>query len=418
MPLYKFNKNDVYTNSIVTYPSLKFTIYSGSAYYNNTPNISGSFTSPIRLTDAGSVSLYELNIDRSSSDKGYVAAYYDNSGVLIPSRSVPNTGIIYPWVVKNGTRIAFRTTTEAVWNEYEYGDVITGSYPLTSSISKQYFSASSPRTASIASTSDPGYVCPVRALKNTINYYGLYNPNFTYSPAGVITRDLETVEVGLLQVPSIFCGAGIKKGTIDLRFYYTGSLIGRAQDIESNGLLYETTGNNTGSVIGLALYHEGILVLTGTNAISSNTDYYTSSTGLSSASWVHFAQSISGSITAPSSSFIAEMSGTQKVNTMTMFATAPKGHLNHSNNPSYLTYSSSSYSVTSSKGYSETSKLSIKNIVSSSWLDPTGSFEKTTYVSKIGIYDENRNLIAVAKLATPVKKTAERDFTFKIKLDI
>jgi hypothetical protein len=39
-------------------------------------------------------------------------------------------------------------------------------------------------------------------------------------------------------------------------------------------------------------------------------------------------------------------------------------------------------------------------------------------VSKIGIYDEDMNLIAVAKLATPVKKTEERDLTFKLKLDI
>ena len=60
----------------------------------------------------------------------------------------------------------------------------------------------------------------------------------------------------------------------------------------------------------------------------------------------------------------------------------------------------------------------IKNIVSSSYPDPTGSFEKTTYISKIGIYDEDKNLIGIAKVATPVKKTVERDFTFKIKLDI
>ena len=33
-------------------------------------------------------------------------------------------------------------------------------------------------------------------------------------------------------------------------------------------------------------------------------------------------------------------------------------------------------------------------------------------------YDDNQNLIAIAKMATPIKKTAERDFTFKIKLDI
>ena len=46
------------------------------------------------------------------------------------------------------------------------------------------------------------------------------------------------------------------------------------------------------------------------------------------------------------------------------------------------------------------------------------NFEKITYISKIGIYDKDRNLIGIAKLATPVKKTENREFTFKLKLDI
>ena len=62
--------------------------------------------------------------------------------------------------------------------------------------------------------------------------------------------------------------------------------------------------------------------------------------------------------------------------------------------------------------------LIIKNVVSSSYADPTGSFQKTTYISKIGIYDDDKNLIAIASLAKPVKKTEERDLTFKLKLDI
>jgi hypothetical protein len=63
-------------------------------------------------------------------------------------------------------------------------------------------------------------------------------------------------------------------------------------------------------------------------------------------------------------------------------------------------------------------ELGIKNTVSASYNTPTGSFEKTTYISQIGIFDENQNLLGVAKLATPVKKTEDRQFTFKLKLDI
>ena len=104
-----------------------------------------------------------------------------------------------------------------------------------------------------------------------------------------------------------------------------------------------------------------------------------------------------------------------------MLARAPKGELNHSNNPTYLDYGyvTSSAEVSSlGSEFTETFERTIKNVVKSPYADPTGSFSKETYISKIGIYDEDNNLIAIAKLATPVRKTEDRDFTFKIKMDI
>jgi len=62
--------------------------------------------------------------------------------------------------------------------------------------------------------------------------------------------------------------------------------------------------------------------------------------------------------------------------------------------------------------------LKIKNIVSASYTDQAPPFKKTTYINKIGIYDESKNLVAVASLATPVRKTEDLDYTFKLKLDI
>jgi hypothetical protein len=79
----------------------------------------------------------------------------------------------------------------------------------------------------------------------------------------------------------------------------------------------------------------------------------------------------------------------------------------------------SSFDPTGTKHqYKESAKIRIKNTVSSSYPDPTGSFEKQTFISKIGIYDKDKNLIGVAKVANPVKKTEDREFTFKLKLDI
>jgi hypothetical protein len=404
MPYYKFKRNEVYNNTLKTHPSIKFVVYSGSAYYNNTPNIAGAFTDPIRLTDGGKVSLYELNIDRTSTSTGRSIGQVDDNG------------LIYPFAVKNGTRLDFRTSTNAAFNSADYGQVITGSpYPYTSSINKEYYSTTTARIGTVASPAD-GYVSRLRALKTTINHYNYINSHFAYS-SSLYQRDLDTAEVGLVSIPSVFYGSEIKKGTLNLEYYFTGTLIGRAEDSNRDGVLYSTYGVSSGSAIGLALYSEGILILTGSESLNSSTDTYVVGS-TDNPKWIYFAQSVYDSVTAPNSSYILEMSGTSYTQTVTMFATAPKGLLNHSNNPTYVEYSTDAYASTSSHSYLELTTRPIKNIVSSSYADPTGSFEKTTYISKIGIYDDDKNLIGIAKVATPVKKTVERDFVFKIKLDI
>ena len=164
-------------------------------------------------------------------------------------------------------------------------------------------------------------------------------------------------------------------------------------------------------------------------------DYYTSSIGQTSPRWTFFGLTSGSVLTSSATSggpeidpayrpapvaaaFVLEMSGTTETQTLTMFANANKGQLNQSNNPTFLQYSVADYAGTGSRAYIENNQLQIKNVVSSAYADPTGSFEKTTYISKVGIYDDNRNLIAIAKVATPVRKTVERDFTFKIKLDL
>jgi len=431
MPYYKFDRNDIFVNTLKLFPEVKFVIYSGSSYYNSTPNISGAFTASIRCASPGDISLFEMNIDRST----------DQAGPTIGLNNVPNTGLIYPWLTKDGSRLNFRTNTRASFINTAPGQLITGApYPYTASISKEFYTATTARSIAAViqgpqPNGDPqvlssGSVSHITALKNTINYYRYLSPHFEYSSSTaalkskIHRRDFDSSSLGLISVPSIFYGSQIRKGTVNLEFYYTGSLIARAQDTYRNGELVQTYGAAaaSGTVVGLVLYNEGFVILTSSVDLGSTSqqDYYTSSTGLDKPRWTFFGQSISGSIIAPKSTFIMEMSGTSNTQVLTMFATAPKGQLNHSNNPTYLqaTASNMSYVSTGAFGYIQSDTRPIKNVVSSAYADPTGSFEKTTYISKIGIYDRNKNLIGLAKVATPIKKTVERDFTFKIKLDI
>ena len=143
--------------------------------------------------------------------------------------------------------------------------------------------------------------------------------------------------------------------------------------------------------------------------------------GVVTPKWVYFgagANDTIGPADVVSSSFGISFKGTSYTQTLTMLTHAEKGELNHSNNPTYKTANQITTALTSALSYIEPNSLGIKNIVSSSYADPTGSFQKTTYISSIGIYDDDKNLIGIAKVATPVKKTENREFTFKLKLDI
>ena len=96
----------------------------------------------------------------------------------------------------------------------------------------------------------------------------------------------------------------------------------------------------------------------------------------------------------------------------------PRGELNFSNNPTYLKYGSSSYDASSGTlQYSQYEQVPIKNIVSGTFLAPTASFKKITYINRVGIYDNDKEFNwRIAKLASPVRKREQDEFTFKLKL--
>ena len=66
MPYYKFNKNEIFYNTIKAHPKVKFDVNDNNVYFNNLNIHSGAFVDNITHTEVGSLSLYELNIDRPS----------------------------------------------------------------------------------------------------------------------------------------------------------------------------------------------------------------------------------------------------------------------------------------------------------------------------------------------------------------
>lgn len=396
MPIYKFKQNDILRNVIKSHPSSEFFIYAGCIYHNKEMSVTGAFVDSTPLDAKGGVSLYELNVDRTTSD----------------------TGIIYPFLTKDGTLSPFKTVSLTSFNsDFGYGDKITGSYPMTASIRRDYLASSRKN---------------IKALKNTLNHYIPLSKHYEYSSS---LGDKETQDLSLISIPSIFYGSSIQKGTVTLNYYITGSLVAKLQDENKNGELIQVSpvgSNGSGSVAGVVLYTEGFIILTGSWAVENDTtiqrDYIDDSTNLKKSSWLFWGTTTNDGVAgtgagrpAVSASYDLAFSGTMFTPVVTMLAHAKVGELNYSNNPTFLKYGQTGSLVpaTSSVLFRENSDLLIKNTVSSSYSKYSESnFERQTFITKIGIYDEERNLIGIANLATPVKKKENQEYTFKLKLDI
>lgn len=73
---------------------------------------------------------------------------------------------------------------------------------------------------------------------------------------------------------------------------------------------------------------------------------------------------------------------------------------------------------TSSNSFRERNNIKIKNIIDVKYSEIPPIFEKTTYISSVGIYDEFKNLIAICKLAFPLRKREADNLTINMKLDL
>jgi len=428
MPLYKFGVGDVFYNQIKTHPSSSFFIYDGNIYLNNKATEPGSFVSNVGGIPTGHVSLFELNVDRTANTDSTLvigpSASLNDEAADISSRNVPDTGLAYPFVYKGLQKVAFKNITRSQFvHDYADGDVITGSYQMSASIVRSFYNITPNNFFTSNKTGS--------ALANSLDYAARLGPHYTtssWAPAGT--------GINVIDIPSIFFGSGIKKGSVKLDFYVTGTLMGSLRDKYYNGALIQESGSESsaydGKTAGIVLYEEGFIILTGswdmatllpaTNVLNDVDFEGTAVTSVGN--WLRYGMGANdrvttgASLTNGSASYGLSFAGTHKVPTVAMLAHANKGELNYTNNPTYIEYGQTAYDPAGTGIIYNEKELTIKNIHSASYSDPTGSLKKTTYITKVGIYDDKKKLIGIASVAKPVKKTEDRDLTFKLKLDI
>jgi hypothetical protein len=382
MSKFKFKKEDVYVNRTKTYPDYKIFVNDANVTINNdvVTNVSSAVS-------AGYQSLYEYNFDNRFS---YIHPFITDGENVTKQ-------IFRPQISSSN----FDITDSQNPNQVVYGDLLSSP---GANITSSYLAM----TASLK-REQPINESRFRVINRIATNYKLYSRSFEISALGVDTS--------IINIPQVMFGSAIKKGSVELNFYATGTLVATATDYRQNGELVQTNGTSSvsGSVVGLVFYNEGLIFL------SSSAELYNTS---SMNRWLDFGMGLHDGTAAGSGleerSFEIKYKGTNYVNTMTMFCHARAGELNLSNNPTSIDWSEETTFTLSDTGSAfgfEERQKKIKNVVSSSIENLNDDFKKTTYISKINMYDDKGNLIGVASLAQPIRKEENNDYTFKIELD-
>ena len=383
MSLFKFDPDDIFINTLEGYPEFSFYVVSGTVYIDSIPHKKQANPD----VPDGYYSIYEINNDKTVAQS------------------------INPKAIKSDYFSPIKSITQRDYRiRHNYtGEDITGSYNLSASIARDYFALNSSRPR-------------VSAIRNALDEYAFLSPHYQWTSS---FGQKATQEMSVISIPSIFYGEKIKRGSVMLNYYISGTLVGTLKDYGYNGELIQTGpvgSNGSGSCAGVVLYKEGVMILTGSWSLGGGLITYLGS-NTTGDKWTMFGDGLHKNITThatlPSASFSIDYQGVSRTNTITMLAHAKYGELNYSNNPTFKENSNPNNGqyVSNKYTYEETPVLP-KNITDTPLTDVVPNYEKETYITKVAIYDKDKNIIGYAKVATPVRKTEDRQYTFKLKLDL
>ena len=203
------------------------------------------------------------------------------------------------------------------------------------------------------------------------------------SPAG---------EYGILYSASADTSTGTTRG-LGLVFYQAGiavvtSSVYRAAALYDAGFTESTVFNgstdvtNAGTYNGMKQGEFGMIPNSTLDALTSSVEKMFASASISA--------SCGG---LRNTLYNVEFNNTTELNSTIYFCRAGHNEYNYSSNPSYI---------------DENSQIRVKNTT----LDTPVS-----YITSIGLYSADNELLAVAKLSEPVKKTPENELTFRVRLD-
>jgi len=252
--------------------------------------------------------------------------------------------------------LVYRSVRELYYYNYIYGD--DGSPATTASFN-----------------ADGTITTTTQYTPNAYNYLPNTLPANRYFPTG--SNDI----VGVIAIPSNLFGEYIKPGTFTLT-YESGSLT----DDGEGGLLRNL------EKVGDIIYEHGMIIITNDGTPAGNGyGFVTYGSALYDINDSTFIQDI-----ITSQTLLCEFESTVTIYETQYKCTVRENEYNFSQNPTLISGSSNSGVI---------------------YNFATGSFF-TPYATTIGLYDNNYNLLAVAKLAQPLPLSAVTDTSILVNLDL
>jgi hypothetical protein len=199
------------------------------------------------------------------------------------------------------------------------------------------------------------------------NYYAIvdsdYNANW---------NNVQATTFRVVSIPEIYYDRGVLSGSLTASDYDSA---GDQRLLYDNGRGGIYSGSVTGSIVGNIFYSEGLIALKKTDLSD-----FGESGGSENQYW-NF-----------------DFKGIHKIPVKIFKCRAPSGELNASTNETFYDVLTASSDVT-------------KN-------ERTPIFdEKFTYITAIGLYNEEYELVGLAKLAQPIKKEEKENLLFRLKMD-
>ncbi len=316
---------------------------------------------------------------------------------------VPMTGTLF-----SGTYGAFMSETNVLTYSHGMFESVYD-YPYLSSSANKLMDISMGYAASSALSASANYLNAKKIQMYNVHAQRLMGFDATgsiqlFDADGNLSGGTKLKECIFMDISRAMAKDGIKKGSISLTYLNAGTAAAPTTqatmtdahaptDYFTNSPVGDwATLKNGSTVEGLVFYQAGVIVLTASIFAGATTVVTSGSTNVA-INPALTGTAITGTADALRRRIVnLQFSNTTELNSTSYFIKLGHNEFNYSSNPTYLTGS----------------KIRIKN---------TAGEQPVSYITTVGLYSADNELLAVAKLSQPIKKTPGNSPTLKVRLD-